>query len=82
MSADYKLETAIAAVAKARKAWDASTKAWSREDHTDATRAMMVGEAMMYAATDLISAQEDLAEALKVQAEELEAQKGRCCLCC
>lgn len=68
--ADYKLETATLAVEKARKAWKAAHEAWSREDHSDAIRAMKVGETMMFAATDLISAQEDLAEALAEQVKE------------
>jgi hypothetical protein len=38
-------------------------RAWSRDDCADATKTMLLGEAMMYAATDLIVALETQVEA-------------------
>lgn len=73
MSADYKLETATLAVAKAQKAWKAAVAAWSMDPASDVIVTMKAGETMMYAATDLISAQEDLAEALADQAREAKS---------
>ena len=43
---------------EARQAWDAATRAWSRDDCADVTKTMKLGEAMMFAATDLICAME------------------------
>lgn len=47
------------AVETARRSWNAAVKAWSRDDVSDPMATMKLGEELMYAATDLICAQED-----------------------
>lgn len=39
---------------EARQAWEAATRAWSRDDCADVIKTMKLGEVMMFAATDLI----------------------------
>lgn len=48
---------------EARQAWEAATRAWSRDDCADVIKTMKLGEAMMFAAIDLICALEDAIEA-------------------
>lgn len=48
----------MTSLAKAQAAWAAACKAWSRDDASDVLATMKRGEAMMYAATDLICALE------------------------
>lgn len=45
----------------ARAAWESAVRAWSRDDCKDVLVTMKLGEAMMYAATDLIVALKPLA---------------------
>lgn len=45
----------------ARSAWESACRAWSRDDCKDVTATMKLGEAMMFAATDLICALEEVA---------------------
>lgn len=47
------------AVEMARRSWNAAVKAWSRDDVSDPMATMKLGEQLLYAATDLICAQED-----------------------
>lgn len=51
---------ARAQVETKRRAWEAATRAWSRDPVNDPVHTMKLGEAMMYAATDLICALEDV----------------------
>lgn len=53
----------------ARSVWDSACRAWSRDDCKDETETMKLGEAVMYAATDLIVAQEVLIEELVAAAK-------------
>lgn len=47
------------------KAWDAASKAWSADKLDQIEETMRLGEAMMFAATDLICAQEERIERLE-----------------
>lgn len=46
-------------------AWDQACKVWSLDDCRDLIVTMKRGEAMMYAATDLICAQQDRLDAVR-----------------
>jgi len=50
------------------RAWNRAWAAWSTDSCTDIIATMKLGEAMMYAATDLISHMEDRIERLEVRA--------------
>lgn len=60
----------MTAVATATSAFDRATRAWSRDDASDNLRMMKLGEAMLYAALDLICAQDDEIERLKREGSE------------
>ena len=60
-------------VREARRAWEAATRAWSRDNCADVTETMKLGEAMMYAATDLICALEDLRDKGRTLSDTLNA---------
>lgn len=46
----------------ARAAWESAVRAWSRDDCKNVQVTMKLGEAMMFAATDLIAAQDESIE--------------------
>lgn len=57
----------------AKRAWEASVRAWSKDDCSDAMRLMKLGEAMMFAATDYICALERLRDKGRTLSDALNA---------
>lgn len=49
-------------VEAARAAWDTACSKWSRDDGADLTKTVLVGERLLYAATNLICALEDVVD--------------------
>lgn len=69
----------MTAITRATRAFDHATRAWSRDDASDTLRMLRLGEAMLFAAIDLIAAQDDEIERLKRETSE-EAKFERLCI--
>lgn len=59
-----------------RKGWDKACRAWSRDDCKDVIVTMKLGEAMMYAATDLIVTQDDRLSQAEAERDALDALRA------
>ena len=62
-----------AKLTKARKAWDDACKAWSQDNLDQIEEAMRLGEVMMFAATDLVCALEDVIARANTLSDALNA---------
>lgn len=66
-------------IALATSAFDRATRAWNRDDPSDNLWLMKLGEAMLFAALDLLAVQDDEIERLKAETSE-EARFERLCI--
>lgn len=62
-----------AKLTKARKAWDDACKAWSQDNLDQIEETMRLGEVMMFAATDLICAMEEIIAKANTLSDTLNA---------
>ena len=60
-------------VTEARRAWEAACRAWSQDTLDQIEETMRLGEVMMFAATDLICALEDLRDKGRTLSDTLNA---------